>query len=139
MQLWLTFTTKTTNGGDKKKKLLTMREKKSYEWIVAGGPELAGDVAGDTTVKHQKTEKPKLLLRGKDKNREKERERIRQPRTDLQSSPTMVGMPLMMLQTDPKQGKQNISKSIKLEPKPLRLQAKNQECRLQIKKSSLIT
>ena len=63
---------------------------------------------------------------------------IRQPKTDLQSSPTMVGTPLMMLQADPKQGKQNISKSIKLEPKTLRLQAENQECRLQIKRSSLI-
>ena len=51
-----------------------MREKQSYECIVAGGPELAGDVAGDTTVTHQKTEKSKLLLRGKDENREKERE-----------------------------------------------------------------
>ena len=52
-----------------------MREKQSYEWIVAGGPKRARDVFGDTTVTHQKTEKPKLLLREKDENREKERGR----------------------------------------------------------------
>ena len=103
-----------------------MREKQSYEWIVARGPDLAEDAVGDTMVTHQKIEKLKLLLRGKEENREKERGRIRQPRTDLQSSPTMVRMPLMMLQTDPKQGKQNISKSIKLEPK-------HYNCKLKIK------